>query len=152
MGVRLDQTEIDEFLTSGHTLILTSTDRDGYPHAAPLWYAYIDGHIYTRTMRKSQKAANIARDPKVCCLVETGERWRELKAVMIRGRAVEVEDEAMQKRFDATLSEKYANFRESGAAMPKRTQQHYAAPTVWWKIVPEKRSSSWDNRKIRLGR
>ena len=150
MGVRLDQAEIDEFLTNGHTLIITTMDKDGYPHSTPIWYAYLDGHIYVRGRGKSQKAQNIARNPKLCALVETGDYWRELKAVLIRGRAELVEDEEEIGRFSQALKEKYAGFREASSTMPERTQQHYATASVHYKIVPEKRPATWDNAKIRL--
>jgi len=150
MAVTLDQAEIDEFLSKGHTLIFTTVDREGYPHSTPLWYAYLDGHIYTRGRARSQKAANITRNPKVCCLVETGDRWRELKAVMIRGRAEVVTDEETRRRYAQAVTEKYAAFREPAQNMPAATQRHYSTPDAIYKVVPEKKVASWDNRKIRL--
>ena len=124
MGVRLDQQEIDEFLGNGHTLILTTVDKDGYPHSTPIWYVYTDGAIYTRGRRRSQKTANIRRNPKVSCLVEEGERWRELKAVMIRGRAEEVTDPAEQERFQRANAEKYDSFPR----VPNEPSQGDAVP------------------------
>lgn len=148
MGVRLDQQEIDEFLDNGHTLILTTVDKDGYPHSTPIWYVYMDGLIYTRGRRRSQKTANIRRNSKVGCVVEEGLRWRELKAVMIRGRAEEVTDPAEQERFQRANAEKYDSFRESQKDLPKATRSHYSTPFIIWKITPEKRLATWDNKKI----
>ena len=151
MGVRLDQQEIDEFLGNGHTLILTTVDKDGYPHSTPIWYVYMDDLIYTRGRRRSQKTANIRRNPKVSCVVEEGERWRELKAVMIRGRAEEVTDPAEQERFQRANAEKYDSFRESQTNLPQSDAVHYSTPFIIWKITPEKRPATWDNKKIALG-
>lgn len=150
MAVTLDQSEIDAFLAEGHTVILTTIDPDGYPHAAPLWYVYLDGAIYVRTLARSHKARNIARNNKVCCLVESGERWRELKAVIIRGHADAIIDESARARIQTALDEKYAAFREARQTLPQRTQQHYAQSRVFLKVTPDKRVASWDNRKLRL--
>ena len=150
MAVTLDQREIDEFLTLGHTLIFTTLDRDGYPHSTPNWYVYLDGHLYLRTRRKSQKVRNVGRDSRVCAVVESGELWRELKAVMVRGRAEEVSDEAERARFEEALRVKYEGFREDRQRMTPRMQQHYGQTAVCYKIVPEKKLATWDNRKVRF--
>lgn len=150
MGVNLDQDEIDEFLRDGHTVTVSTIDKDGYPHSTPLWYAYLDGEVYFRKLKKSQGAVNIARNDKVCCLVETGEAWIDLKAVMIRGRAVPVTDEATIARFLAENERKYAPFRTVRAAMPGKTQQHYAQERVVYRVVPEKKIVSFWNRKLRF--
>ncbi len=150
MAVALDEAEIDDFLTNGHTLIFTTIDKDGYPHSTPLWYVYMDGHIYTRGRGKSQKARNVARDGKVCCLVETGELWRELKAVMVRGRAELLEEGEELQRFTDALTEKYKAFREPSQNLPAQSQRHYASVSAHWKVTPEKKMATWDNRKMRL--
>ena len=150
MPVTLDPAEVDDFLAKGHTLVFTTIDKDGYPHSSPLWYVYMDGNIYVRGRAKSQKAANIARNANVCGLVETGELWRELKAVMIRGEAEEVIDDDELARFTQELTDKYADFREPQQNLPPRTQQHYSTSSRHWKIIPKKKLATWDNRKIRL--
>lgn len=150
MGIRLDEKEINDFLSKGHTLILTTIDKDGYPHSTPLWFVYMDSLIYTRGRRRGQKTLNIQRNPKVSCLVEEGDRWRDLKAVMIRGRAEEVTDPAEQARFQKQNQKKYERFREPESNMPKASQAHYSTPWIIFKIIPEKRSATWDNKKIKL--
>ena len=149
MGITLDDQELDEFLNNGHTLILTTVDKDGFPHSTPVWYVYMDGHLHARGRTQSQKHQNILRNGKVCGLVETGDLWRELKAVMIRGTVELVEDADVQRRYDELLDAKYRAFRETRAAMPSATRKHYSAAKVYWKIVPEKRTATWDNAKIR---
>lgn len=150
MGVTLDRREIEEFLTNGHTLIVSCLDKDGYPHTTPVWYVYMDGHLYFRVRSKAQKARHLARNPKVCCLVETGQRWRDLKAVMLRGTVEPITDPAVQQRFDEALLRKYEAFREPASNMPDRVQAHYAVGKVWYRVVPQKKPATWDNRKIRL--
>ncbi len=150
MGVTLNQQEIDDFLTKGHTLVITCLDKDGYPHSTPVWYVYMDGHVVFRIRTNSHKHKHITRNPKVTGLVETGERWRDLKAVMIRGQAQSIQDEATQRRYDAMLNEKYANFREAGSNLPSGTQKFYSVGKAYYRVVPQKKLATWDNQKIRL--
>ncbi|MEE9284935.1 MAG: pyridoxamine 5'-phosphate oxidase family protein [Dehalococcoidia bacterium] len=150
MAITLDQQEIDEFLTNGHTVIFTCLDKNGYPHSTPLWYVYMDGHIVVRGRTGSQKQRNLQRDSRVSVLVESGERWRDLKAVMIRGRAEPVEDEETQARYDRLMDEKYEPFRERRGSMPDRVKAHYSVGKVYYRVVPKKKLATWDNQKIRM--
>lgn len=150
MSVRLDEAEVDAFLRDGHTIIVTTIGKDGFPHSTPLWYAYLDGHIYFRKLNKSQGALNISRNDHVCCLVETGDNWVDLKAVMVRGRAVPVSDEETVARFMAENDRKYLDFRTARTAMPDRTVQHYGQQRTVYRVDPVGKTVSWWNRKLRF--
>src|SRR5688500_16743531 len=99
MGVRLSAQEIDEFLSRERTVIFTCLNRDGTPHSTPLWFLWDRGALYARTMRKLQKVKNVERDPRVSCVVETGEEYLQLKSVVINGNGSFEEDGAVQERF-----------------------------------------------------
>lgn len=79
--------EIEAFLAEEMTLIVTTLDRNGHPHTAPMWYLIEDGAIVFRSFTKSQKIVNLKRDPRMTVLVERGVAYRELQAVMIKGKA-----------------------------------------------------------------
>ena len=150
MGVQLTQEEIDEFLTEGHTVILATTRKSGEPFMTPLWYVYESGAIYLRTRARSAKAQHIERDPRVCLMVEAGEKWVDLKAVIINCHAEVVEDEAEFKRIQGMLGEKYAAFRAEVAKAPKATKKHYAPSSVLFKCeLRQGEVRSWYNRKLR---
>ena len=83
--------EQSAYLASAKTLILTSIDREGYPHSVAMWFALIDGLVHMTTFRKSQKAVNLRRNPKVGLLAESGATYSELRGLMVRGRA-EIDD------------------------------------------------------------
>ena len=151
MSVRLDEREIREFLEHGHTGILTSLRADGWPVSLPVWYAVLDDRVYLRTPSKSKKVARIERDDRVSFLVETGEAWPELKAVVITGRAVVVEDEATLERVSEALATRYAGFGMPQSA-PKATKRHYGGGSTVLRIDPVKHALTWDNAKIRLRR
>ena len=50
-----------------------------------MFYALLDGRIAFWTYRTSQKARNLARDPRLTCLVEDGEDYFELRGVQVAG-------------------------------------------------------------------
>ena len=52
--------------------------------------AYADGRLYFRVPRDGRTARNIARDPRVCCVIEshpTGAGYYTIKGAMLHGRA-----------------------------------------------------------------
>ncbi len=105
--ISLTDSELSEFLESGHTLQVASIDADGYPHLAPMWYIVRDGKITFRSFTKSQKIVNLRRNPKLSVLVESGETYDELKGVMIRGTATLVDDRATVLAIYGAIAAKY---------------------------------------------
>ena len=58
-----------------------------------MWFAVDDdGTIWMTTYRKSQKAVNVARNPKVALHIESGDTYDTLRGVCIRGDAAIVDD------------------------------------------------------------
>ncbi len=149
MSVRLDEAEIREFVTNGHTGIFTSLRADGWPVSLPIWYVWLDDHVYVRTRSKSKKVVRVNHDDRVSFVVESGKAWKELKSVVITGRAVVVEDEAELARVDTALGAKYKGFG-TPKAVPKATKKHYGGGSTVIRIDPVKHHLSWDNAKIRL--
>lgn len=151
MGVRLESEELEEFLTESHTLILSTLRKSGEPFLVPLWYVYMDGAIYFSTPTKSAKIKHLQRDPRACCLVEEGERWVDLKAVVLNCLAEFVDQESEEAaRYRQLSQEKYADFRPKLQKAPKATKAHYSGGTTLVKLVPRgKDIRSWYNRKIR---
>src|SRR5919106_1772489 len=129
---RMTTPEIWEYVTNAHTGILTTLRRDGVPVALPLWFACLDGRIYLQT--RGKKLQRLAHDPRASFLVESGERWADLKAVHLTG--------------SAEIDRKYAAFR-SAAAMPKETSNYYATVrTGVVRFTPDDRILNWDNTRL----
>ena len=93
MATSLTPDEVTEFLETERTLILASVKKSGSPVMHALWFTYLDGAVYFNIHGDSFKYKNIQRDNRVCCMVEAGETYLELRGVMIEGRVVLVEDE-----------------------------------------------------------
>jgi nitroimidazol reductase NimA-like FMN-containing flavoprotein (pyridoxamine 5'-phosphate oxidase superfamily) len=146
-SVRLTDEEIWEFVANAHTGIMTTLRHDGMPISLPLWFACIDRTIYVHT--RGRKLQRITHDARASLLVECGERWAELKAVHLTGRAELVELEpALEQRISAETARKYDRFRTPPEQMPERTAARYADSMRWVRFTPDQRILSWDNAKL----
>lgn len=148
MGVRLNEDEIWDFLDAAHTGIFTSVRGDGVPIALPTWFVTMDRAVYLQTPAKAKKVARVRADDRASFLVESGLAWRELKAVLLVGRAELVDDEDLAGDVLRRVSEKYEDFRMKSEAMPEASQRHYAGTNAVITIRPEDRVLSWDNAKL----
>jgi Pyridoxamine 5'-phosphate oxidase len=83
--VRMSEDEVAAMLAAGRKVQLATISPDGYPHLVTMYYTLVDGKIAFWTYRTSQKALNLARDPRISCLVETGEAYYDLRGVQIQG-------------------------------------------------------------------
>lgn len=143
--IRLSPEEQRQFLERSRTLVLSTIDPRGYPHAVAMWYVVdADGSILMTTYAKSQKAANIRRNSKVSVLIESGETYHTLKGLLIRGRARLIEDPDTRLSVIARVHRKMAGYLPPGTEEAMRTQ---AAKRVVIQVIPE-RISSWDHSKL----
>lgn len=147
-SVRLDSEEAWAALEAAHTGILTSLRSDGWPISLPVWFVTLDRRVYVSGPARSKKFTRIRRDPRVCFLVESGEKWSELKGVGITGRALILEEGPRMDRVRLALHEKYAPFRTPRSVMPEATRAHYDTPAATMEIVPDERVLSWDNSRL----
>ena len=146
--VRMSEDEIWEFLEAGHTGILTTLRQDGMPIALPIWFVCLDKLIYVGT--RGKKLKRISNDPRASFLVEEGQRWAELRAVQMTGKAEIVDLEGdLSARYRAELDRKYSEYRTAGSAMPKATREVYTkAVSGVVRFTPDERVLHWDNRKL----
>ena len=149
MSIRLSEQEAWAELERAHTGIFTTLQRSGWPISLPMWFVALDRHIYLRTPAHSKKLARIRHDARGNFLVERGERWKELCAVMMR---VEVERVEAGKEYDralAALTRKYGGFGESAGVLTEATRRAYA-DMVLLRLKPIGPAITWDNARIRL--
>lgn len=145
---RMTEDEIWSFVTDAHTGIMTTLRRDGVPIALPLWFVCLDRNIYART--RGKKLHRISNDPRASFLVESGERWADLKAVHLTGTAEIVDlDAELGGRFRAEMDRKYATSRTASGEMPEATAKHYATAIGGVvRFTPDERVLNWDNSKL----
>lgn len=150
MGIRLTREEAWEELAGAHTGVFTSLRADGVPISLPVWFVALDERIYLSGPAHTKKFARVRHDPRVSFLVESGERWSELRAVHLTGTATIVADPAVTERVLAALDVKYRAYRTQRSAMPAETRSRYSTGATVVEIVPDDRILSWDNARIPL--
>ena len=88
MPARMSDQEVKAFLDAKPGWIVLSTiGRQGYPHSVPLGYFHLGDDIYMGCRAGTQKVKNIARNPKVSLVLESGTTRQAIKGVMIQGHA-----------------------------------------------------------------
>jgi PPOX class probable F420-dependent enzyme len=137
--------EAAAFLAAGRVVTCATNGRDGWPHLMPLWYVLRGGELWSWTYAKSQKVANLRRDPRCTLQVETGTEYSELRGVMLACEAVIHDDIDTVAPLGAEIAARYGGADltpELEAAM--RAQ---AAKRVGLQFV-ERRRVTWDHRKL----
>src|SRR6185436_14619829 len=128
MSVQLSPDEAWAVVTASHTGIFTSLRRDGVPIALPVWFAVLDRRIYVSGPVTVKRLLRVRRDPRVSFLVESGERWAELRAVHLTGQARIVTEPELLEKVKLLLDDKYGPYRTDRSQMPDATREYYTVP------------------------
>jgi PPOX class probable F420-dependent enzyme len=143
----MSDSEWRAFLEDGHTAVLASSSRAGYPHLVAMWYLPEPDGLLMWTYAKSQKTLNLHRDPRVAALIESGEAYDDLRGVLIQGDAQVLDDPATVLRVGLALHERYPG-EDSGNAHGDAAVRAQASKRVVVR-VPYTRVISWDHRKLK---
>jgi nitroimidazol reductase NimA-like FMN-containing flavoprotein (pyridoxamine 5'-phosphate oxidase superfamily) len=148
--VELTEDELWEFLTNGHEGSLTTLRRDGWPITLPVWYVAHDRSVFMRTNPKTKKLLRIQADDRCSFLVSSGQRWAELKAVVLTCRAQAVDRGELRDEVLRLFDQKYQAFRTAKSDMPGSSQKRYGGEPVVVRLTVEGGPLSWDNHKLRI--
>ena len=132
------------FLAPSRKLQLATINRDGTPHLVTMYYVMLDGQITFWTYRSSQKALNLARDPRITCLVETGNEYFDLRGVQVQGVVRTVEDPAGVLEIGRRIAGVMAGVHD-GLAGRLRRAHRAQAPRLRCRAA---RVISWDHGKL----
>lgn len=137
MPARMTAQEVRTFLQEKPGWIVLSTiGRDGYPHSVPLGYFCLGESLYLGCRAGTQKVVNIARNPKVSLMLDSGTTMQDIKGVLIQGHATVHTDPATVLR----LSREAARLRGvAEEALPSAP-----LPGVAYIQVEPRRIISWD--------
>jgi len=95
--IKMTEEELTAYLASFNRLVLATIDADDNPWADVVAYRFLDGRAYFRVPPGTRSAANIARDPRVCCVVESKpdiSSYYDIKGAMLHGHAEELAGDA----------------------------------------------------------
>ena len=79
-----DWAHIASRLAPARNYWLGTTTASGAPHVAPVWGAVLDDEFYVYSERRTAKAKNIERDPRVVVHLESAEH-----VVIVHGRMID---------------------------------------------------------------
>jgi PPOX class probable F420-dependent enzyme len=156
--VAMTEPEAATMLAASRKLQLATINPDGTPHLVTMFYTMLDGQIAFWTYRASQKARNLARDPRVTCLVEAGEEYFDLRGVQVLGTARCVDDPAgvlaIGRRIAAGMTGQPGSASTGSASTGSASTgelddyvAHSARKRVGYVVAPQ-RIISWDHRKL----
>tara|TARA_A100001037_G_scaffold302120_1_gene333065 strand:+ start:314 stop:787 length:474 start_codon:yes stop_codon:yes gene_type:complete len=146
--IGLTDSEVQEFLAAQRTLIIVSNGVDGYPHPMPMWFSVDDaGLLYCTTFSKSQKVLNWRRDPRASLLVETGEVYSELKAVLIYANTEVIDDFESVCDGLVLISSRGKKLSKEEQVKARESVAENARKRVLLKFAPE-RYITWDHSKL----
>lgn len=144
--VAMTPAEVEQLLASQHKVQLATNGRDGFPHLVTMYYVLMDGLITFWTYRTSQKARNLDRDPRISCLVETGEAYFDLKGVLVQGTARRIEDPAAVIEIGRRISAVFSEPLTGGDGLTDYVE-HAARKRFGYAVEPA-RVISWDHAKL----
>jgi PPOX class probable F420-dependent enzyme len=144
--VKMTPAEVETFLQEQRTMTMCTLNHDGTIHAVAMWYGFVGGAVAIETKAKSQKARNLARDPRLTCLVEDGQTYEELRGVELVGRGRIVDDPDQMWPLGVDVFERYYG--------PYTEDLRPAVELMLRKrvvvVLDVDRVVSWDHRKLGL--
>jgi PPOX class probable F420-dependent enzyme len=150
--VQMSADEVAAMLAGNRKVQLATISPDGYPHLVTMYYTLVDGKIAFWTYRTSQKALNLARDPRISCLVETGNAYFDLRGVQIQGTVETVTDPDAVYQIGLAIGDVMGNAgAEAAAGADSVAINEYVANAArkrYGYIVTPVKIISWDHAKL----
>ena len=144
-SIAMSDAEIDEYLHGRRTMNVASIGPDGRVHLVAMWYGFTsDDEPAFWTYGRSQKVLNLQRDPRITCLIESGDEYSQLRGIELVGTAtiLHAHDDVMA--IGRSVFERYNGEWSEGAAAAVATM---GAKRVAVRIDVEK-VVSWDHSKL----
>jgi hypothetical protein len=134
--------EVDAFLAEQRTCRVATIGVNG-PHATPLWFVWHGGALWLTSVVRSQRWADLQRDPRVAAVIDAGESYDQLRGVELRGR-VEVVGEVPRAgdpvpELDGP-EQAFADRYTGGTVV-------HDGRHAWLRLTPDK-ITSWDFRAL----
>jgi PPOX class probable F420-dependent enzyme len=145
-AITMTEDEITSFVERSRTATMATNGPSGVPHLIAMWYGVLDGKVYFETKAKSQKAANLRRDPKIAVMIESGHTYDELRGVSIEGTAHVIDDTTSEEYWAAAVSV-FERYNGPYSEEMKPFVEIMMNKRVVVRVDPE-RVRSWDHRKL----
>ena len=146
MGFELTE-QIERHLIGDQIAWFTTVSPSGWPSPRPVWFVWDGQALWIYSLTRSQRWANLSRDPRVAVVADAGHHYHELRGVEVEGEAAVVGpvprtggDDPVAPELagpEALMAAKY--FGPGGMIHDGRH--------AWLRITPAK-IVSWDFRKL----
>jgi PPOX class probable F420-dependent enzyme len=143
--IAMSDDDVTAFLEGSRKLQLATVNPDGTPHLVTMFYGLVEGRIAFWTYQKAQKTRNLERDPRVSCLVETGDDYGELRGVLLYGEARPVDDHERVLAIGLEIARRMTPGVVDDLLMPYVRQT--GAKRVAY-VVETTKVVSWDHRRL----
>jgi PPOX class probable F420-dependent enzyme len=141
--------DLEALLAEERVVTCATIGPNGRPHLMPLWYVADGTTITSWTFAKSQKVKNLERVPQATLQVEAGEKYQDLRGVMLECDVELVRASDAVMAIGLALSARYAS--SGGPAGPSADREAAVAAQapkrVGLRFHPT-RIVSWDHRKL----
>lgn len=151
--LKMTMDEVDELMSHESRLRIASIGPGTDINLTPMTFGWANGSVYI--FGRGQKVANLRKNPTATILVDVGERWPELRGVMMRGSAIVLENEA-EERADEHLKDAQFNLGSKHGLKKQGEVQPYMATASGksrrWIVFKPKTIVSWDNARLSQSR
>ena len=152
--IAMSAEEMGSFLAEQRTCRFATAGPDG-PHVSPVWFVWDGQALWVYSLTRSQRWANVSRDPRVAVVADDGHHYHELRGVEIEGEA------AVVGPVPRPVGEALPELALPELALPELAEperlmaEKYFGPAsmihdgrhAWLRITPNK-VVSWDFRKL----
>lgn len=151
----LDAGQIDELMASQWNMCVASMGPGARINLTPMWFGWAGGRVYF--FGRGQKVVNLRRTPECSVIVDRNEKFPELQAIMIQGRA-EVLEDATAEHADPFLAQarqqmgiKYnGGHGKPPVDDPAPNSASAGGRNRRWVVVIPDQIVTWDNFKLGL--
>ena len=144
-AITMTDDEVQAYLAEQTVLNVATIGPSGHPHLVAMWFAIVDGQVAFWTFGKSQKVLNLRRDPRITCLVESGDTYSTLRGVELVGAARVVDDFDHVLRIGLAVGAKYNVGAATDASTALAAGQARKRLGI---VVDVERVVSWDHTKL----
>src|SRR3954447_20139185 len=136
--IAMTDAERDRFIAGERTCRVATIGTDG-PHATPLWFGWDGSCLWLYSLTRSQRWADLQKDPRIGVVIDAGLEYDELRGVEIVGTAAVVGE---VPRAGARLPEVVAIEKQFAAKYFGLDRMVYDGRHAWLRVTPTK-ISSW---------
>lgn len=140
--IALSADEVDALLTDQRICRVATLTSSGGPHVSPLWYAWDGTSLWLYSIVRSQRWADLLRDPRAAVVVDAGGDFGELHGRFEPAGAVPrtgEEDHPELATPERLFAAKYGGSPDGS--------MYHDGRHAWLRLLPGK-VASWDHRKI----